>query len=103
VNQVKFFGIDCNDVETINRLINHFEKSQRIYEAFLVPGHEIRSYEEAAVIAIRIKDEIKRQERIICSVGVGPNKLTAKIASKFKKPEGLTIVRPEDVGDFSFP
>ena len=81
------------------------EKLQQysIDEAFLVPGPEIKSFEEAALCALRIKDEIKRQERITCSVGVGPNKLVAKIASKFRKPDGLTVVRPEDVRDFVFP
>jgi DNA polymerase IV (DinB-like DNA polymerase) len=52
---------------------------------------------------LRIKDEIKRQERITCSIGVRPNKLIAKIASKFQKPDGLTVVRPKDVQDFVFP
>ena len=45
----------------------------------------------------------RRQERITCSVGVGPNKLIAKIASGYQKPDGLTVVRPEDVRDFLFP
>ncbi len=52
---------------------------------------------------MRIKDEIKRQERITCSVGVGPNKIIAKVASKVKKPDGLAVVKPEDVRDFLFP
>jgi len=67
-----------------------------------VPGPEIRNFEEAAIIALRIKDEVQRQERITCSVGIGPNKLVAKIASKYQKPDGLTVVRPEDVQDFVF-
>ena len=74
-----------------------------IDEAFLVPGPDIKSFEEAALCALRIKDEIKRQERITCSVGVGPNKLISKIASKFQKPDGLTVVRPEDVQEFILP
>ena len=36
-------------------------------------------------------------------MGVGPNKLIAKIASKYKKPDGITVVRPEDVQEFIFP
>jgi DNA polymerase IV (DinB-like DNA polymerase) len=68
-----------------------------------VPGPEIRNFEEAAMYALRIKDEVQRQERITCSVGVGPNKLISKIASGYQKPDGLTLVRPEDVRDFLFP
>jgi len=71
-------------------------------EAYLVPGPEIRNFEEAAIYALRIKDEIKRQERITYSVGVEPNKLISKIASGYQKPDGLTIVRPEDDRDFLF-
>jgi DNA polymerase IV (DinB-like DNA polymerase) len=81
------------------------EKFQQysIDEAFLVPGPDIKSFEEAAIIAQRIKDEVQKQERITCSVGIGPNKLIAKIASKIQKPDGLTVVRPEDVQEFIFP
>jgi DNA polymerase IV (DinB-like DNA polymerase) len=81
------------------------EKFQQysIDEAFLVPGPDIRSYEEAAMIALKIKDEVQRQERITCSVGMGPNKLIAKIASKVQKPDGLTFVTPGNVQEFLFP
>lgn len=71
-------------------------------EAFLVLGHEIRIFEDAALIALRIREEVQRQERITCSVGAGPNKPIAKIASKFKKPDGLTVVRPKNVREFLF-
>jgi len=81
------------------------EKFQQysIDEAFLVPGPDIKSFEEATFCALRIKDEIKRREKITCSVGVGPNKLIAKVASKFQKPDGLTVVRPGNVQEFIYP
>jgi DNA polymerase IV (DinB-like DNA polymerase) len=81
------------------------EKFQQVSvdEAYLTPGPEIRNFEEAALFALRIKDEIQKQETITCSVGVGPNKLIAKIGSGFQKPDGLTVVRPEDVREFLFP
>jgi len=40
----------------------------------------------------KIQNEIKAKEKITCSIGIGPNKLIAKIASDYKKPEGLTII-----------
>ncbi len=55
------------------------------------------NFEEAAKVAQKIKDDIRREERLTSTVGIGPNKLVAKIASDLQKPDGLTIVRPEDV------
>jgi len=73
-----------------------------IDEAYLTPV-DVSNYGDAVLCAHRIKDEIKIQERITCSVGIGPNKLIAKIASGYQKPDDLTIVRPEEVEDFLFP
>lgn len=54
-------------------------------------------------IAKNIKTKIHNQEKITASVGVGPNMLIAKIGSDFQKPDGLTIVSPEDVQAFLDP
>jgi nucleotidyltransferase/DNA polymerase involved in DNA repair len=37
---------------------------------------------------------------LICSIGVCPSKIVAKIASDFKKPDGLTVVKPSQVKEF---
>jgi len=59
---------------------------------------------DAAVERARwLKAEILRQEGLTASVGIGPNKLVAKIASDFEKPDGLTVVRGEDVQTFLDP
>lgn len=60
-------------------------------------------WDETEKIAKILKHEIFQQERLTSSVGIGPNKLIAKIASDFKKPDGLTVVRPEEVADFLAP
>ena len=54
-------------------------------------------------LARKIKQEIKEKQSLTCSIGVGPNKLIAKIASDFQKPDGLTIVREEEVEKFLAP
>lgn len=61
------------------------------------------SFEQARKIAEAIKKDIKRKEKLTASIGIGPNKLIAKIASDFKKPDGLTIVTPEAVYGFLAP
>ncbi|MFA6535994.1 MAG: DNA polymerase IV [Candidatus Paceibacterota bacterium] len=58
------------------------------------------SFAKARKIATAIKLEIKKQEKLTCSIGLGPNKLIAKIASDFKKPDGLTVVETGEAGKF---
>ena len=80
-----------------------FEKIS-IDEAFLEISESCnRDYDIAKEIGIRIKEEVKSQERITCSVGIGPNKLIAKMASSFLKPDGITVIRPEETEDFLKP
>jgi DNA polymerase IV (DinB-like DNA polymerase) len=57
----------------------------------------------ATAHARRLKAEILATEGLTCSVGIGPNKLVAKIASDFRKPDGLTVVPPEEVQAFLDP
>ncbi len=61
------------------------------------------SYKKAAKICGQIKKEIKEKEKLTCSIGLGPNKLIAKIASDFQKPNGLTIVEEKDAETFLEP
>jgi len=51
-------------------------------------------------VARRLKDAIKDTTRLTASAGVAPNKFLAKIASGWKKPDGLTVVAPERVEGF---
>jgi nucleotidyltransferase/DNA polymerase involved in DNA repair len=61
------------------------------------------SYDRAADLARQIKAMILAQERLTASIGIGPNKMVAKIASDFQKPDGLTLVTPEEAEDFLAP
>jgi DNA polymerase IV (DinB-like DNA polymerase) len=72
-------------------------------EAFLDVSSRIKNFEEAEKLAQEIKDVIFEKEQLTCSIGVGPNKLVAKIASDFKKPDGLTVIREEDAKEFLAP
>jgi DNA polymerase-4 len=58
-----------------------------------------RLYGSAAEIAREIKEEVKRKTSLSCSVGIAPNKLLAKIASEMNKPDGLTMISPDQVDE----
>lgn len=72
-------------------------------EAFLDLSERIADYEEAAKVARVIKEEIKTREGLTCSIGVAPNKAIAKIASDYQKPDGLTVVTPDQAALFLRP
>lgn len=61
------------------------------------------SFPKAERLCRKIKKEILKKERLTCSIGLGPNKLIAKIASDKQKPDGLTVVRPEQAEAFLEP
>ena len=73
-----------------------------IDEAFL-DLTPVASFESAQSVAAGIKDAIKNQLGLTCSVGLAVSRVVAKIASDFKKPDGLTIVRPHDLQAFLDP
>jgi DNA polymerase-4 len=52
------------------------------------------------VVARRLKEEIKHATNLTASAGVAPNKFLAKIASAWKKPDGLTVIAPERMEQF---
>ncbi len=73
-----------------------------IDEAFLDVS-SLGSFREAEELAKKIRHEIKRKEQLTCSIGIGSNKLIAKIASDHQKPDGLTVVTPSKTTDFLWP
>jgi DNA polymerase IV (DinB-like DNA polymerase) len=54
-------------------------------------------------IAMAIKNRVRDQEKITCSIGISNSKIVSKIATDLKKPDGLTIVEPENVVEFLAP
>jgi DNA polymerase IV len=60
-----------------------------------------RDEDRAVELAGQIKQAIRRQvgEQLRCSVGIGPNRMLAKLASDLQKPDGLTVIHPADLPD----
>jgi DNA polymerase-4 len=68
-----------------------------IDEAFVDLTGTHRLLGEPEAVARRIKERIKSDLKLTASVGLAPNKFLAKLASDLNKPDGLTVIRPEDV------
>lgn len=63
-----------------------------IDEAYFDVSHIVFNDEESLALGRRIKDSIFNQTKLTCSVGIGSNKLIAKIAAALSKPNGLKVV-----------
>ena len=75
-----------------------------IDEAFIdISGRTDLNFDLARDTALEIKKQLLTQENVTCSIGIGPNKVVAKIASDQSKPNGLTIIKPNEVTDFLAP
>jgi DNA polymerase IV (archaeal DinB-like DNA polymerase) len=75
-----------------------------IDEAFLeITEKTGGDFKLAFELGMQIKDEIKEKENLTCSVGIGPNKLIAKMTSSVKKPDGITVVSPDELESFLLP
>jgi DNA polymerase IV (DinB-like DNA polymerase) len=78
-------------------------EQESVDEAFCDITGKVSGFDEAKLVAMRIKEEIRQKVGLTCSVGVAPNKLIAKIASDFQKPDGLTVVKPGEILQFLAP
>ena len=68
-----------------------------IDESWLDVTHSLSIFGTAENIAYLIKARLKHQFDITVSIGIAPNKLLAKLASDMMKPDGLTVITPENV------
>jgi len=98
-----YSDISSKAMEIIEKYADIFEYVGRD-EAYLdVTKKTECDYDKAGHLAQQLKNEIRKYLKLTCSVGVTPNKLLSKIASDYKKPDGLTTVKPEQIEQFLSP
>ena len=109
--QAILLPVDFDEVKRISRLfkstiaeIAPLVEDRGVDEVYIdftdVPGGQ---REGGRVLARLIQKSIFQATGLTCSIGVAPNKLIAKMASEFKKPNGISIVLPEDVQSLIWP
>ena len=74
-----------------------------IDEAYLDLTGSLRMFGSPAEIGEHVRAVVADEQQITCSVGIGPTKFVAKIASRPAKPDGLVEVPPDGVADFLHP
>jgi len=72
-------------------------------EAYLDVTENKTGLPTATQVARTIREQIRSELGLTASAGVAPNKFLAKIASDWKKPDGLFVIQPEEVDSFLLP
>jgi DNA polymerase-4 len=72
-------------------------------EAYLDVSQNKTGLPTATLVARSIREQIRAELNLTASAGVAPNKFLAKIASDWKKPDGLFVIQPEEVDRFLGP
>jgi DNA polymerase-4 len=72
-------------------------------EAYLDVSENKTGLPTATQVAGTIRKQIRTELNLTASAGVAPNKFLAKIASDWKKPDGLFVIQPNDVDSFLSP
>jgi len=111
VNMELYQKVSENIMEIVKKYSPIFEQVS-LDEAYLnlsLVFHDRRkqgiewAWEEAKEIARKLKAEILEKEKLTSTVGIGPNKLIAKMASEKGKPDGLLTIKPNQVRKFLEP
>jgi DNA polymerase-4 len=72
-------------------------------EAYLDVTVNKLGFESATAVAEAIRASIREETALTASAGIAPNKFLAKIASDWRKPDGLFVIRPHEVDAFLAP
>lgn len=97
------YSKESEKIFAIYRELTPLVQAVSIDEAYLDVTDHLGEAGSATALAKEIRRRVREERGLTVSVGVGPNRLVAKIASDFDKPDGLTVVRPAQVQAFLDP
>src|SRR5919201_2278571 len=89
-----------NAVFSIFREVTPLVEPLSLDEAYLDVTENAWGETFGTAVAKRLKERIRAETQLTASAGVAPNKFLAKIASGWKKPDGLTVISPDRIEPF---
>lgn len=95
----KYYKVSKEIMEILNQYSEEFQ-NVGVDEAYLDVSEKCSDFKEAEMLANEIKQKVQDSIGVTCSIGVGPTKSIAKIASDHNKPNGITVVEPENIHSF---
>src|SRR5437867_3161352 len=105
-----FLPPDFTRYRTVSRLAREIFKRHTdlveplsLDEAYLDVTENKTGLPTATRVARAIREQIREELNLTASAGVAPNKFLAKIASDWRKPDGLFVIQPEEVDSFLLP
>lgn len=101
VNMPLYSKVSEGIMEIVRKYSPMFEQVS-LDEAYLDISF-LKDYKRAELLAEKLKKEILRREKLTATVGIGANKLIAKMALGKAKPDGLLAIKPEEVKGFLEP
>jgi DNA polymerase-4 len=105
-----FIAPDFTRYRAVSRLVREILKRHTdlveplsLDEAYLDVTQNKTSLPTATAVARMIREHIRQELNLTASAGVAPNKFLAKIASDWRKPDGLFVIQPAEVDAFLLP
>jgi len=95
-NSAKYIDTSLEIIKILNEFTDQVEIFS-IDEAFLDVTGSQALFGKPIEIAREIKERLKKEIGLSCSIGIAPNKLLAKLASEMEKPDGLVEIEEEEV------
>lgn len=103
MDRAKYEAYSNQVMDIIKEYVDVMEQTGIDETFFDITRKSEEDYAAATAMVKDIKLTVFEREKLTCSVGIAPNKVAAKLASDFKKPDGLTVILPENLKAFMDP
>ncbi len=97
------YRVVSSDVRNIFQRHTDLIEPLSLDEAYLDVTENKTGLPTATLVARAIREQIRQELNLTASAGVAPNKFLAKLASDWRKPDGLFVIQPEEVDAFLLP